>query len=76
MSVTIHYRIKSKEDPHFQEGVSDDLMVLERVFPGGHIEPSDVITLRAMAIATRTEFFNEVAETVNRVGAIEVYGKW
>lgn len=75
MSVTIYYRMVSKTDPHFNAGTSSDLSVLESHF-GGALEEKDIPALRAMAAIEGHGFFDEVADTIERVGSIEVYGRW
>ena len=51
------------------------LDALQHVF-GGTITKADIPRLRAMAAATRDSFYTEVAEVVERVGAIEFFGQW
>jgi len=73
MSVTINWRPTNTKDKHFDGGTSSSLQVLKQTF-GQHIGPGDVAALRAMARAANDEFYNEVADTIEHVGEIEIWG--
>lgn len=76
MSVTIHWRPTSDAGKHFEGGTSTSLSKLQEVFHSGPISKKDAATLRAMAVASGDQFFNEVADIAESVGEIEVWGKW
>jgi hypothetical protein len=76
LSVTVHWRPASDTGNSFDRGTSDQLEILKKHF-GTTITQDDVKALRAMAaVALGGDFFEEVADTVERVGAIEIWGTW
>lgn len=83
MSVTISWRTVPKGRP-FKGGSynSKDLVALADTFGRGDVHspirlgPKDAPILRAMSRAGNREFYESIAETVERVGEIEVYGEW
>lgn len=75
MSVTIHWKPLSTKERYFKSGTGSDLTVLDETF-GREISVHDVPTLRAMARAARNEFFNEVADEIEKVGDIKVWGEY
>ena len=75
MSVTICWRPASDKGKSFEGGTSSSFDTMKETF-GSVIQPSDVVALRAMARAARDEFYNEVADIVENVGAIEVWGEY
>lgn len=76
MSVTIKWRPVTDSGKCFPDkGTSGALAKLEEVF-GDKIGPKDVPTLRAMKVASGDPFFDHVADTVEAVGAIYVWGEW
>lgn len=75
MSVTICWRPKSDTGKHFQGGTSTSLDRLQNVFRGV-VGETDIRTLRAMSAAANDSFYDEVADVVEQVGAIEFWGEW
>jgi hypothetical protein len=75
MSVTIHWRPLSIKQRYFKNGTSSDLTILQDVV-GTEITTENIKTLRAMASAARNEFYNEVADAVEKYGDIKVWGEW
>ena len=59
----------------FKLGTSSSLEALERTF-GSTLDGDDVKTLRAMTIASKDAFFDEVADVIEAAGAIKVWGEW
>jgi hypothetical protein len=75
MSVTIFWRPLSKTANHFAGGTSSSLEILNQVF-GAQIGKEDVPALRAMALAARDTFYDEVADVVEKTGSIEIWGEF
>jgi hypothetical protein len=75
MSVTIFYQPTSKKYPNFHGGTSDDLRVIEKTFHG-EISADNINALRALSSITQNPFWDEVADTVEKVGTIKVWGEW
>jgi hypothetical protein len=75
MSVTICWLPQPGTGKHFSGGRSASLERLTKVF-GGVITEPQVPVLRAMAIASGDEFYNEVADVVETAGAIKFWGEW
>lgn len=75
MSVTICWRPKSEKPNHFANGTSNGLTKLRKVF-AETVSTADIPALRAMAIATDDGFYAEVADVVEKVGDIEVWGEY
>jgi hypothetical protein len=75
MSVAIHWRPASEKSNRFNGGTSTSLEKLHKAI-GDRIGRDDIRTLRAMAVATDDEFFAEVADVVEQVGEINVWGEW
>jgi len=75
MSVTIHWRPTTDKGRYFEGGTSSSLDVLKRTF-GSTIGESDVKALRAMAKAANDQFYNEVADIVQQIGEIEIWGEY
>lgn len=75
MSVTIHWRPTSKKDKYFRGGTGTSLQILKDTF-GDTLGEADVKALRAMANAAKDEFYNEVADIIEQVGEIQIYGEW
>lgn len=74
MSVTICYRPTSQLPFHLG-GTSSSLERLHRAI-GRTVRPSDVAALRAMSVAAGDEFYNEVADVVEKHGEIDVWGEY
>jgi hypothetical protein len=75
MSVSIHWRPATDSGKTFSSGTSDQLEKLQKVFGNG-LSQEDITVLRAMAVAASTTFYDEVADIVENVGAIEIWGEW
>jgi hypothetical protein len=75
MSISIQWRQASDDGKSFETGTSSEYATLIEQF-GPVIAESDVPTLRAMARAAKSEFYNEVADTIERVGAIKVWDSY
>lgn len=75
MSVAIRWRPTSESGKRFSCGTSSSLDALTRTF-GETIGPKDIAALRAMANATNDGFYDEVADTIESVGEIKVWGEW
>ncbi len=75
MSVTIHWEPCGTKKPHFRGGRSASLEVLKETF-GHEIHAKDVGVLRGMAIAANDEFYNEVADVVEKHGDIKFWGEY
>lgn len=75
MSVTIHWRPIDDKRSHFRGGTTTSLDRLKKIF-GNTIKPSHVETLRAMGIAAQDGFYDEVADLVEHIGAIEIWGEY
>jgi len=75
VSVTIHWRPATDIGKSFDGGTSKTLEILKSVF-GKRIILAHVDSLRAMAAATNDQFYNEVADIVERVGEIEIWGEY
>lgn len=75
MSVTINWRPTNMNNKHFDGGTSSSLEVLKRTF-GQTIEPANIPALRGMATATNDKFYDEVADVVEQVGEIEIWGTY
>jgi hypothetical protein len=75
VSCRIHWRPVADKGRPFTEGTSDMLTVLKNQF-GDTVGPQDVRVLRAMAHASGRKFYDEVADIVENVGEIEVWGEW
>lgn len=75
MSVTIHWKPANKQEKHFSGGTSSSLRALKETF-GDEIGAHDVPTLRAMAKAANDKFYDEVANTVEQIGAITFWGEY
>lgn len=71
MSVSIHWRPIGDQNKHFSGGTSTSLDILKSTF-GLMISENDVRTLRAMA--KLDPFYDEVADIVEQVGSIQVWG--
>lgn len=74
MSVTICWR-PTKGTKHFESGRSDSLNALLEAC-GSNISERHIVVLRAMAVAARDPFFAEVADKIEQVGEIEVWGEY
>lgn len=74
MSVTVHWRPVGQKNKYFEKGTSTSFDKLKRAF-GSQIDDEHVASLRAMAIATDDPFYDEVADTVLRIGSIEIWGE-
>ena len=75
MSVRIHWRPATDKGKSFEHGTSTTLERLVRAF--GHcLDETHVPKLRAMAIAAEDSFYNEVADIVEQVGTIEIWGEY
>lgn len=75
MSCTICWRPVASTRQRFEHGTSNSLNALKEVF-GPAVSQADVRALRAMAIATSNEFYAEVADIVEKFGAIEFWGEF
>lgn len=81
MSVNIYWRTIPKGRSFKGSYTSSDLAALADTFGGGNtpvqLTKEDASILRAMARASgNREFYDDIADTVERVGEIEVYGEW
>lgn len=77
MSVTVCWKPISKNSKNFAGGTSSSFAVLKTIFGDApHLHDVDVPRLRAMAVAANDKFYDEIADTIERVGAIEVWGEW
>lgn len=74
MSVTIHWRPVSQKSKYFLGGTSTSFDVLKRVF-GNIVTEQNVPTLRAMSVVANDGFYDEIADTIERVGEIEVWSE-
>lgn len=74
MSVTIHWRPVSEKSAYFRSGTSTSLDKLKRTF-GNRITEADMPALHSMCIAASDPFYDEVAQIIERVGEIEVWGE-
>jgi len=75
MSVNIHWRPTSDKGKCFDSGTSSSWDRLQRAC-GTKLNESHVPKLRVMAISTDNEFYNEVADVIEKVGSIEVWGEY
>lgn len=73
MSVTIMWRPMSEVSSYFEGGTSDSIEKLKTAV-GDQIGPEDIKVLRAMAMFD--PFFAEVADIVERHGAIKIWEEW
>lgn len=76
MSVTIMWRLQANDDKSFDGGTSTDLENLKRIFRGSINTVAEVEKLRAMAVAGNNSFYDEVADVVEKHGAIDFWGEW
>lgn len=74
MSVTVHWRPLGEVTAYFKGGTSTSYDKVKRAF-GTRIETYNVPALRAMAIAADDPFYDEIADTVERHKAIEIWGE-
>lgn len=72
MSITIQWRPASDDGKSFENGTSSEYTALVDAF-GHTLGEEDVRALRAIAKATRSKFWDEVADTIERVGPIKVW---
>ena len=75
MSVTINYIRTTEKNKHFEGGTSSNLEVLKKTF-GNTIAKANIPSLRAMAIAAKDEFYNEVADVVETENEIKFWGTY
>lgn len=75
MSISIQWRPATDDGRSFESGTSSEYAVLVETL-GRELDETDVRTLRAMAKAANSEFYNEVADTIERVGAIKVWDSY
>ena len=75
MSVTIHWRPTSDKGKSFDFGTSSELEALRQAC-GDRLDERDIVKLRAMSIATRSKFYDEIADIIEKVGSINVWGEW
>jgi len=75
MSVVIHWRPVSDKGKAFSTGTSKELEVVKDIF-GSQIESKDTDKLRAMAAVGSYDFYNELADLVEQVGTIEIWGEY
>lgn len=75
MSVAVRWRPASDQGKRFSGGTSSQL---EKVISaiGSTVTESDVDKLQAMHIATGEDFYDEIADTVEQVGAIVIWGEY
>lgn len=80
MSVTICWRQIPENCKHFSGGTSTSWDRIKRTFGetrgGTLLGAGDIPRLRAMAVASDDEFYNEIADIIEKVGAIELWGTW
>ena len=74
MSVTICWRPALEVAAYFKHGTSSELQVLQNTF--GQLPIDDIPMLRAMADASGSKFYNEVADVVEKYGAIAIWGEY
>jgi len=72
MSATIHWRPATDEGKTFDNGTSSSYDRLIRAC-GSVLDIADVPKLRAMAVAADNDFYNEVANTIEKVVSIKVW---
>ena len=75
MSVTIYWRSTSDKGKAFAFGTSSELENLKQAC-GDRLDERDIPKLRAMSIAARCSFYDEVADAIETVGPIEIRGEW
>jgi hypothetical protein len=75
MSVTIYWRPLRKQQ-HFAGGTSKELDVLKAQFGDSlRLGLGAVEVLRGMARATGSQFYNEVADAIDKSGPIDIWGE-
>jgi hypothetical protein len=75
MSVTIKWRPTSDRGKSFKGGTSSSFDKLKKAC-GTTLSEGDVSKLRAMAIATDDPFYDEIADKIEEVGSIEIWGDY
>ena len=75
MSISICWRPSTDEGKQFSSGTSTEYAILIEQF-GELIHEQDAPTLRAMAKSSKSDFYNEVADVVERIGAIRVWDSY
>lgn len=75
MSITIKWLPASDEGKDFETGTSTEYTTLVDTF-GHTIGEGDVRAFRAIAKATGSRFWDEVADTIERVGPIKVWDEY
>lgn len=77
MSVTICWRPVEKNRHRFEHGASTSWARLQEVFGNDPtLGPSHVPMLIAMSKAADNEFYREIAERIEAVGEIALWGEW
>lgn len=75
MSATICWRPANDEGKSFSGGTSTSYGKLRDTF-GNILMEKDVATLRAMARAADDKFYEEVADTIDNVGSIQIWATY
>lgn len=75
MSVSICWEPESTNSRSFETGGSTEMEALQKAF-GKRIVVGDIPTLRGMSIATGNEFYDEVADAIEKYGNINVWGEY
>lgn len=70
MSATICWKPVTQKERHFEGGTSSSYEKLSKTF-GSEISKYDIQKLRGMGIFD--DFYNEVADTIEKVGNIQVW---
>lgn len=76
MSITIKWRPATDAGKDFERGTSSEYSTLVDTFGGNILGEEDVRVLRAMAKASDSRFYDEVADTIERVGPIKVWDEY
>jgi hypothetical protein len=73
MSITIKWRPASDDGKSFERGTSSEYRTLVDAFGSNTLGEEDVRVLRAMAKASDSRFYDDVADTIERIGPIKVW---
>jgi hypothetical protein len=77
MSVSIYYRPVSDTGKRFNNGLSKELEKLKAMFGSDlELDESAIPILRAMATAADSAFYDEVADKIEKIGSIKIWGVW
>lgn len=75
MIARIHWRPTSDKGHYFESGTSINLNELTTAI-GTRLNETHILRLRTMAFNTKIRLYDEVADTIERVGAIEIWGEY